>query len=136
MVRVWHPRNGVRLGEFSVTNQATGAVGFSADGSLLATSRGTEIVVWDVRGRSVWRRWSAPDGAVVASVAVGADGLVASGDRHGEIMLWAAGSGRRLQTWAGHSDEVSTLAFSSDGQRLVSGGADRVVKVWRRGEGP
>ena len=136
LARVWHPRTGARLGEFSVTNQATGAVGFSADGSLLATSSGAEIVVWDVRGRAVWRRWTVPDGAVVASVAVLADGLVASGDRNGGITLWGADRGRQLQTVTGHSDDVSALAFSSDGRRLVSGSADRMVKVWLRGEGP
>ncbi len=136
LARVWNPRTGARLGEFSVTNQAVGAVGFSADGSLLVTSSGAEIAVWDVRGRAVWRRWTVPDGAVVASVAVGADGLVATGDRQGEIALWAADRGRRLQTVTGHSDDVSALAFSSDGRRLVSGSADRMVKVWRRSEGP
>ena len=136
MVRVWNPRTGARLGEFSVTNQAADGVGFSADGSLLVTSRGTEIAVWDVRGRAVWRRWTMPDGAVVASVAVWADGLVASGDRNGGITLWAANGGRQLQNFPAHSDGVSALAFSHDGRRLISGGADSMVKVWHRSEAP
>ncbi|GKT48338.1 vegetative incompatibility protein HET-E-1 [Colletotrichum spaethianum] len=35
-----------------------------------------------------------------------------------------------LQTLEGHSDDVTSVAFSSDGQRLASGSDDHTVKVW------
>ncbi|KAK7571598.1 hypothetical protein V3481_018809 [Fusarium oxysporum f. sp. vasinfectum] len=35
-----------------------------------------------------------------------------------------------LQTLEGHSDLVSLVAFSADGQRLASGSYDKTVKIW------
>lgn len=37
-------------------------------------------------------------------------------------ILWASG---------GHSDSVNSVAYSPDGQLLVSGSSDRTIKVWR-----
>src|SRR6266404_5966906 len=38
-------------------------------------------------------------------------------------ILWASG---------GHSDSVNSVAYSPDGQLLVSGSSDRTVKLWRQ----
>ncbi|KAH7207377.1 WD40-repeat-containing domain protein, partial [Fusarium oxysporum] len=35
-----------------------------------------------------------------------------------------------LQTLQGHNGWVNSVAFSADGQRLVSGSDDRTVKIW------
>jgi WD40 repeat protein len=50
--------------------------------------------------------------------------------RPGEIKLWDIASGEETLTLRGHTEAVYSLAFSSDGSRLVSGGADRTVKIW------
>lgn len=39
---------------------------------------------------------------------------------------------RQLATLYGHTDAVLAVAFSPDGSRMVSAGADRVIKVWDR----
>lgn len=65
--------------------------------------------------------------------------ILASGSR-GETKLWDLAKGELIETlseypWvvSGLVDEVNSLAFSSDGQTLVSGGADSTVKIWHTG---
>ncbi|MCV3215447.1 WD40 repeat domain-containing protein [Plectonema radiosum NIES-515] len=65
--------------------------------------------------------------------------ILASGSR-GETKLWDLTKGELIGTlseyqWSvsGVVDEVNSLAFSPDGQTLVSGGADSTIKIWHSG---
>jgi len=42
---------------------------------------------------------------------------------------WKAGA-REIKTFRGHSHGVWTVAYAPDGQTLVSGGVDRLVRIW------
>jgi WD40 repeat protein len=46
------------------------------------------------------------------------------------VKVWDAQTGQELLTLKGHTNLVTSVAFSPDGQRLVSGSADDTVKVW------
>jgi WD40 repeat protein len=65
--------------------------------------------------------------------------ILASGSR-GETKLWNLAKGELIETlsespWSisGLVDEVNSLAFSPDGQILVSVGADSTIKIWHTG---
>jgi hypothetical protein len=65
--------------------------------------------------------------------------ILASGSR-GETKLWDLTKGELIETlseypWliSGLVDEVNFLAFSTDGQTLVSAGADSTIKIWHTG---
>lgn len=65
--------------------------------------------------------------------------ILASGSR-GETKLWDLSNGQLIETlsehpWvtSGQVDEVNSLAFSCDGQTLVSVGADSTIKIWHIG---
>ena len=45
-------------------------------------------------------------------------------------MLWDARSGKVLLPIMGHGKSVYSVAISSDGTRIVSGGGDNTVRVW------
>ncbi|KDN43214.1 WD40 repeat-like protein [Tilletiaria anomala UBC 951] len=80
-----------------------------------------------------------PDGRYLASAGTG-DGFWTpstamspktgpAGDDTG-ISLWDLASGRRIKKMWGHTATVHDLDFSSDGNLLVSGGADCTVRCW------
>ena len=63
--------------------------------------------------------------------------VLATGDTNSEIWLWqtafsaASGDiGAHVSTLQGHQNWVCSVAFSADGTRLVSGSADRTIKLW------
>jgi Flp pilus assembly protein TadD len=49
--------------------------------------------------------------------------------------VWEAASGRELLTLKGHSDKIEAVAFSPDGQRIVTGSQDGTAKVWEAASG-
>ena len=42
---------------------------------------------------------------------------------------------KELQTLKGHDDHVLSVAFSPDGQRIVSGSSDNTLKIWDASSG-
>lgn len=46
------------------------------------------------------------------------------------IRVWDAETGAELLVFEGHTDWVASVAFSSDGMRVVSGSVDKMIRVW------
>ena len=76
------------------------------------------------------RSWKAEKDTWVSFALAAGDAPVASGSKDGSLCLWDVKTGRRLARWTAHKGSVTALAFHPDGQTLVSGGSDGVVKVW------
>ena len=65
-----------------------------------------------------------------------ADGTrLLSGSQDKTFKLWDAATGRLLRTFEGHSETVTSVAFSPDGTRLLSGSDDKTLKLWDAASG-
>lgn len=108
---------------------------FSPDGQIVASGGGDCIVkLWDVRTGKKIRSFRRHSGTVL-SLAISADGkILASSGNDGTIRLWDVSTKKELRTLIGHEGR-SFLAFSPDGNSLVSGGLLGTI-IWnvRTGE--
>ncbi|MEV0246218.1 NACHT and WD repeat domain-containing protein [Nocardia sp. NPDC050712] len=114
-------------------------VAFSSDGSrLVATYGGDTVQVWDARsGVTVGGPWPSDFQETTYNLAISSDGRrVAWGQTH--LQVWDVDAGRRFDGLFGAraQSEDSTahiawsLAFSSDGHKIVVGSIDGGVEVW------
>jgi len=132
---------------------AVGTVCFSPDGKLLASGSFDETVkIWQVREGALLQTLEghsgsakaisfSPDGELLASGSVEktTQWLVSDGGftrrLEGQIKIWRVRDGAPLQTLKGHSDPISSVFFSPDGELLASGSWDKTIKLWRVSDG-
>jgi len=58
--------------------------------------------------------------------------LAASGGEDDLGYIWNITDGQVIEKLTGHTDSVTSIAFSADGEMIATGGMDGKVRVWRR----
>ena len=124
--KVWSVRGGEPLltmeqgDEYDVTG-----VAFSPDGNQLLTGDGeNRVKLWDTRTGEEQRVLGAHSGR-----------WAASGAWDDTLKLWDPAKRELGRTLSGHTDDITALAFSAKGERLISASDDRTVCVWNPGTG-
>lgn len=119
------------LGESAVAHQdLVQSLAFNADGDLLASGGFRDVRIWR-RPRDA-RRLSVTLPAAPTAVAVSPDErwiAVASADH--VIRLFNVQTGTPGLTLQGHTGTIAALRFTADSTHLLSGSADRSLKVWK-----
>jgi WD40 repeat protein len=152
-VRLWDPATGEQLGDpLSGHNRTVSSVAFSPDGSMLASGDwNNTIILWDpdtgTQLRSieilqsadpdldwdwtdeVWDVAFSPDGQMLASVTCG--GRIDMACFVSLIELWDPFTGEKIdQIITSSFLEIPKIAFSPDGQLIVSVNDSGQVQIW------
>ncbi|NEP89439.1 MAG: PQQ-binding-like beta-propeller repeat protein [Okeania sp. SIO2C2] len=105
------------------------SVTISFDGEILASSRGQDVLLWNLQTGKLLDTLSSHQ-ANVRSVAISPDGkTLASGSGDGTVKLWDIPTGEMLVSFL-HSGVVTAVGFTADGRAVIGCSADRGMKSW------
>lgn len=149
-LKIWDVNSGQKLQDFSIPASSIGAISFTPDGAFLLTSRNDgELAFWDAQtGKQMFNL--AAHSAEVTAMAFDVEGRqLATASMDGEVKLWdfaeLASLVRQtsvgsiilppLSILTGHTNVVSSLAFSPDGTHLASASFDSTARLWELASG-
>ncbi|AFY83830.1 CHAT domain-containing protein [Oscillatoria acuminata] len=121
-------------------------IAFNHDGKYIASGHNVDstIKVWDVQREKIIATLRGHVWAVQSVIFHPQDGSIISSSLDGTIKIWNPEEEQLIQTlvgpsgwlspaqsWFSRDVEVYSLAMSSDGEFLASGGKEDVIKIWR-----
>jgi RNA polymerase sigma factor (sigma-70 family) len=129
-IRLWQVASGHELRQWRGPAGHVDALGFSADGKLLASGDSERMI----------RLWQVATGAELGQIqtdepgfrglAFSPDGQVLASWGDATIRLWQVATGEELCPFAGHRDGIRAIAFLPDDQHLVSAGTRGTLYRW------
>ncbi len=132
-IRLWDISSGHALAAFPAHPGGVYALAVASDGeTLISGGADGKVKVWTLSTTQERATLLATKGTLSA-VALSSDHrLLAAGgdDVDAGVVLFETSSGRELARLKGHSDRVTSLAFSPDGSTLASASYDRKIKLW------
>jgi len=133
-VILWDPESGQPRFIMEGHTREVRSVAFSPDGKRLASASDDQTVkVWNTDTGLLERTLKVDSSRFSCARCVlfhpKGSGLIAGTDS-GDILMWEMPSGDLQAKLAAHTDEVTCLAITPDGQTLASGSRDCTIGLW------
>ncbi len=144
--KLWDVTTGLEAKAFRRHLRAVNSAEVSADGRSVVTGGDDgSAKLWDAQTGHLIRVLTDEADRWVSSVAFSVDGrLVATASNRWEpwnsglevrpgsfrVDLWDSATGKRRGRLLGHADAVTSVAFSPDGSRLLTGSKDKTMRLW------
>ncbi|GAB4301168.1 MAG: hypothetical protein Fur0025_41230 [Oscillatoriaceae cyanobacterium] len=144
-VKLWDLQAGRSLGTFSGHTSWVNSVYLSHDGKLAISGSSDDTVkLWNTATGDCINTWKHHP-SEVTSVCLSPDSRFAlCGTDDGKLHVWDVANGIHLRTLPrsgqpqperGHSDEVTSVCISDDGQFALSGSKDNTIILWEMATG-
>jgi WD40 repeat protein len=138
ILHVWSTEDYHLIYTFQTESVCGGCVAFSPDSHFMAAirdGRPYDVILWNLdTGKSIWESERAPinAGENISSLAFSPDGQLLVGAIENRVLFWRVNiTGCELiREIIGHTNLVESLAFNTDGQRLLTTSDDKSAKVW------
>ena len=147
VIQIWDAASGQPLDELSTAGSPIKSLSFVDGNRLVSTTEDNHVIVWEAN--PAWKLVASLGAAAddplntamspfmfrVLSLAFSQDGkLLATGggdpSRSGELIIWDVATKQVVKKFDdAHSDTIFGLEFSRDGSQIVSGAADKFVKI-------
>jgi WD40 repeat protein len=145
---LWDADTGKPIRTFKGHTETVSSVALSADGKRVFTWAYEKGILWDAStGKRLLTLKALPLGErlllaaagkpvpehlnSVHSVALSGNGSrVLTGSEYRAAVVWDAGSGRRIQTFKGHTRPVTSVALRIDGKRVLTASGDGTARLW------
>ncbi|QUQ63353.1 caspase, EACC1-associated type [Kutzneria sp. CA-103260] len=132
-VRLWDTGTRQQIGDPLINERASAAalgVAFAPQGEKLAVGYSArDNLVWDIGTRKPIATLPGGNGDGTDITYSHAGYLIAAGDSY-NVRVWNADTTKVIRDLKGHTNDVTSLAFSPDDGRLASASRDGTVRVW------
>jgi WD40 repeat protein len=134
-IHLWDVRAGRLVRRFEAAPDGVVALAFSPDGKTLASRGSTTVTLWETATGKVRFKFKGLPGVQFGlgnnALSLSPDGrILVVSDQARALRLWDVATGKELGQFKGHQGDIETVAFASDGSKLISGSSDTTALTW------